>query len=243
MSDPASTTQWRALAAGGAAFLALAVYFLWRDLDLPRELVLLAATLLAGTASLLGRPRRWPLVAPAALMGAAAVAGLWFLAEKGPAVLPALAVALGTSAAAVVRGERGDLGSAGALAHRLRWYGLGVALIAASSAFYFHFLTTGVAVDSVARRLIPTVVWLALGLALFIAGRLRAQPAMHVGLGLVAIAVSKAVVYDTTHLHGSLRVVVLASVGVLLLFAASVVRRSPQSSPRPVLAPGGKGAV
>jgi len=79
-------------------------------------------------------------------------------------------------------------------------------------------------VESVARRLVPTLLWLALGLVLFIAGRARTRAAAHVGLGLIAVALTKAVTYDTTHLQGGLRVAVLAAVGGLLLFAARGVR-------------------
>jgi hypothetical protein len=220
----------RLLLVGGAAFIALAGFFLWRDLDLPRELMLLAAAVVAGGAAALGLPRRWPALAPAAQLATTAGGALWFLADKRPSLLPALAVAAAASLVTVVRSEAGALG-AGPLPHRIRWYGLGAALLAASWGLYFHFFTTGVAADSVARRLIPTLVWLALGLALFIAGR-RRSPAGQVGLGLTAIALVKAAAYDTTHLAGGLRVTVLAAVGALLLFAAGVLdRRRPGAPP------------
>jgi hypothetical protein len=239
MSEPETKRDSSVLALGGAAFLALAAFFLWRDLELPRELVVLAAVVIAGTATVLGRPRRWPVLAPAALLAATAAAGLWFLGDKRPALLPALAAALVAAVAAVLRTEgRAELPrpapvdplhrhplTSEALAARLRWYGLGAALLAATSAFYFHFLTSGVAADSVVRRLVPTVFWLALGLALFIAGERRSRDAAHVGLALVAVALGKAVAYDTTHLAGGPRVAVLALVGGLLLFAAQIARR------------------
>ena len=58
-----------------------------------------------------------------------------------------------------------------------------------------------------ARRLVPTIVWLAVGLALFVAARSRgARAAVEVGGGLVAVALLKAIAYDTVHLGGLPRV-------------------------------------
>jgi hypothetical protein len=220
--------------AAGAAFLVLALLFLWRDLNLPREHLMLVATVTAGLGAVLGRPRRWPALAPAALLATTVGSGLWYLAAKPAALLPALVVGLAAAALAVLRGFPGPTPAA-ARAHALRWYTLGAALLASTWALYFHFLTMGV--ESVGRRLVPTLVWLALGLVLFVAGRLRASAAAHVGLGLVLIALTKAIAYDTTHLHGGLRVAVLAAAGALLLFGARGLRAG-DAPARP--APAGK---
>jgi hypothetical protein len=222
MNDAKTTRDAKALAAGGALFLAMGGFFLWRDLALPRELLMLVTTIAAGAAAVLKVPRQWPVAAPAALLATTVAAGSWFLGDKSAALLPSLALALAAATAAVMRAARpGEP----ALAHDLRWYGLGVALLASTSAFYFHFLTVGVAADSVARRLIPTVAWLAVGLALYIAGRRRAPAVTRVGLGLMGVALCKAVVYDTTHLAGGLRTLVLTAVGAMLLFGAAAIRR------------------
>jgi hypothetical protein len=220
--DPTTTRKESTLfAAAGAAFLGLALLFLWRDLDLPRELLMLAAAVATGLGTVLARPRRWAVAAPAALLGTTIATGLWFLAEKPAALLPALVVALAASAIAVLRGPAGQTPAA-RIAYQVTWYALGAALLACTWAFYFHFMTVGV--ESAARRLVPTLLWLALGIGLFIAGRGRTRAAAHVGFGLIAVALTKAVTYDTTHLHGGLRVAVLAAVGGLLLFAARGVR-------------------
>jgi uncharacterized membrane protein len=76
-----------------------------------------------------------------------------------------------------------------------------------------------------ARRLIPTLAWLALGLAFFIGGKGRVPAAVHVGLGFIAVAVGKAALYDTGHLHGYLRIGALGAVGVLLLVGGRLVGR------------------
>src|SRR5438874_68718 len=74
--DTTTTTskQSTVLAGAGALFLILAGFFLWRDLSLPRELVVTVAALFAGTATALQWPKRWPILAPVALILTVAVA-------------------------------------------------------------------------------------------------------------------------------------------------------------------------
>src|SRR5689334_3759623 len=103
--EPLRLREPAALAAGGAAFLLLAGIFLWRDLALPRELVMLAAVALAAAAAVLDRPRALPALGPAALLAGTVAAGAWYAAERVPGVLPALGVALVGAAAAVARAE------------------------------------------------------------------------------------------------------------------------------------------
>ena len=223
--DTTTTTskQSTVLAGAGALFLILAGFFLWRDLSLPRELEVTVAALFAGTATALQWPKRWPILAPVALILTVAVAGCWFTAQKQAALLPPLGIAVVTAAAAVLRSEHTGERK---LADRLIWYAFGAALLAGSWALYFHFFTAGFAADWVARRLIPTVAWLAMGLAFFIGGHRhagRVPAAVHVGIGFIAVAMGKAALYDTSHLHGYLRIGVLAAVGALLVFGARVL--------------------
>ena len=105
----------------------------------------------------------------------------------------------------------------------LTWYAAGTAFLVASAALYFHFLTLGVADESLARRLIPTIGWLAIGLALLIAARSRTSAPGRVGIGFIAVAAIKALAYDSTHLQGPLRVTVFAAVGALLLVGARLI--------------------
>jgi uncharacterized membrane protein len=141
----------------------------------------------------------------------------WFTLQKQPTLLPPLLIALVTGGAAVLRSLHDGEDR---LADRLVWYAFGAALLAVTWGLYFHFFTAGFAADWVARRMIPTVAWLGLGLAFFIGGRNRRPAAAHVGLGLIAVALGKAAFYDTSHLHGTMRIVVLAAVGLLLVFGA-----------------------
>jgi hypothetical protein len=221
MERIARQSTW--LTVGGGLFLALAAFFLWRDLELPREMMLTVAALGAGAATVLRWPRPWPALAPAALMLATVTAALWFTAEKQAGLLPPLVVAVVAGLAGVVRAEREGRRE---LVDRLTWYAFGTALLAATWALYFHVFTAGFAADLVVRRLVPTLGWLAIGLAFFIGGRGRVPAAVHVGLGFIAFAIGKAAFYDTTHLHGGTRVLMLAAVGLLLLFGGRVLGRS-----------------
>lgn len=212
---------------GGIGFLGLATGFLWRDLALPAAALMLVAAALSVVATAFRLPRRFPLAAPASVLVTALAGGGWFLADKDPLLLPALATVLVASLVGVIQIERADDWPASPLPGRLAWIGAGAAFLVASWAFYFHFLTVGIAADSVARRLIPTIVWLAVGLALFVAGAgRRERPPVQVGAALVAVALVKAIAYDTTHLGGPLRVAMLGAVGALLLTGGQTLARA-----------------
>ncbi|HLK89074.1 MAG TPA: hypothetical protein VKZ18_04215 [Polyangia bacterium] len=225
--DPKRIDDSTWLKLGGAGFLALSAGFLWRDLTLPPAALMLVAAGLATLATLFRLPRRWPLVAPAAVLLTALAGGGWFLADKNPLLLPALGTALVAGIVGVVQVEHAEAWPGSALPGRVAWYAAGAAFLVATWAFYFHFLTTGIAADSVARRLVPTIVWLAVGLGLFVAGGGRGQRAsVQVGGALAGLALAKAVAYDTTHLSGPLRVAVLGAVGALLLTGGQTLARA-----------------
>ncbi|HMF43056.1 MAG TPA: hypothetical protein VKQ32_20425 [Polyangia bacterium] len=226
MNDVTSKSSSPILAAGGAGFLVLAAVFLVRDLALPPETLLGAAAVLAVVLALLRPPRRLPWIGPAALLAVAVVGGGWFLAVASPALLPGLGVvAVGSIASVAMHERRAAQAPSSDLARRLAWYAAGAAFLVASGAFYVHFFTLGFADESPARRLIPTISWLAIGLALWIAAPNRDAAPGRVAIGFVAIAVLKALVYDSTHLQGPLRVTVFAAVGALLLAGARIIAR------------------
>jgi len=223
MNELANKNSSSVLAVCGTGFLALATVFLVRDLALPTETLLAVAALLASIAAVLGRPRRWPWVAPAALLGAAVAGGGWYAAITSPALLPGLALTAAGAIAALVLHERRAAAPDATAADGLFWYAAGTAFLVASAAFYFHFFTLGAADESAARRLIPTIGWLAIGLALMIAARSRTSPPGRVGVAFIVVALAKALVYDSTHLQGPLRVTAFAAVGALLLASARLV--------------------
>jgi len=217
-----TTKHSTALAGAGAAFLILAGFFLWRDLSLPHELVMTVLALASGAAATLRWPRRWPMVAPALLIAVTVASTGWFTLEKQTSLLPPLLIALATGGAALLRSlHHGE----DRLADRLSWYAFGAALLAATWGVYFHFFTAGFAADWVARRMIPTVAWLGMGLGFLVLGNRRPAPT-HVGLGFIGVALAKAAFYDTSHLQGGLRIAVLGAVGLLLVLGARLVGRS-----------------
>jgi hypothetical protein len=250
MNDVAHKSPSTMLAAGGAGFLALAGYFLVRDLALPPEIILTAAALLASVAAVLRWPRRFPAVGPGALLALALIAGAWYAVMTSPLLLPALALtAIGSIAAVALHGRASAAASAKA-AGALTWYAAGTSFVVVTAALSFHFLTAGTGEESLAPRLIPTIAWLAAGLALLIAARRpldlgtlkgsrtprgdapRAELAGssrdsstpgQVGMALAGIALVKALAYDSVRLQGALRVTMFAAVGALLLAGARLV--------------------
>jgi hypothetical protein len=208
---------------GGIALLGLAAVFLWNDLALKPELLLTVGALVAGGA-LLWAPKRW---AAAALLGGAVMGGGWYAATRADALLPGLALVFAASVASVV------LAGDDAWARRLGWAAVTAAGLAASWALYFRFLTVGVAADEVARRLVLTLAWLVAGVVIVVGTRrprsetqltARMSPARTSGMTFAGAAFAKALVYDTTHLAGPLRVVVLAAAGALLLVGGALLR-------------------
>lgn len=225
----ATTTKWdvKVLGGVGGGLLLLAVVFLWRDLQVPRELLLAVAAAGAAALAFLHVPHTRGLAGPIAVLTCAVAGGLWYAATKQELLLVGLGLTLAVAAVTVLRSRA----QAGAGADRVRdvlvWYGLTAAAIAASWGFYFHFLTLGIAEDNVARRLVLTLGWLVAGVALVLIARQKDAPVMRdAGFAFVAIAVGKALLYDTVNLHGSLRVVGLAAAGALMVGAAWLSSRA-----------------
>ncbi len=210
----------------GGGLLALALIFLWRDLGLPHQLVMLVPVALGATATWFSWPRGWPWAGPAMLCAAVAGTGVWFLAEKTAVLLlpSAAASVVGVICLVFVVRSRAALSDE---AFRLVWYAVGAATWLLSWQAYLQFGTLDIFAETVARRMVPTFFWMASGLGLFIAAsRRHLVPAVHVALALVTLAIGKALVYDTSHLSGTLRVVTLAGAGILMLFASHMARTS-----------------
>lgn len=210
------------LGAAGVLLLGLAVFFLWQDLHLePAYLVTLMAAL--GLAASLA-PRR-PGVARVGLWLlslSGVVGGVWYALARSGSLLPGLCIAaVGMVVAAAISYPRVRLGDRAVAP--LVFFGLAVTVLASTWAVYFHLFTLGIAADSVSRRLVLTLVWIGIGVALVVLGGRREEGAMRAaGYLFVAAAVSKAVGYDTTHLHGTLRVLLLGGAGAALLGGAAL---------------------
>jgi uncharacterized membrane protein len=227
-------TKWdvRVLAGVGAGLMGLAGVFLWRELQVPHELLLAVAAVLASAVALAEVPRHRPLAGPIALLLTGLVGGLWYAAVKSGLLLPGLGLTVLAAAFTVARTWRRSEAREDKLQAVLLWYGLTAAVLATSWAFYFHFFTLGFAADDIGRRVVLTLAWLVSGVGLVVYGRQRGESVIRdAGFAFVALAVGKALVYDTTHLSGMLRVAGLAGAGALLLGGAWLsTLRQPRSA-------------
>ena len=227
-------TKWdvRAMGVAGAGLLGLAGVFLWRELQVPHELLLALAAVVAAGVALARVPEQRPLAGPIALLVTGLGGGLWYAATKSGLLLPGLGVVVLASGLTVARNWGRSETRADPLQAVLLWYGLTAAVLAASWAFYFHFFTLGFAADDVGRRLVLTLGWLGAGVALVVSGRARDESVIRdAGFAFIGVALAKAFLYDTTHLSGTPRIVCLAAAGVLLLGGAWLAApRAPRSA-------------
>lgn len=218
------------LGGAGAALLALAGVFGWRELHLEPAFLLSVGS---GAGLVLSSVmKRRPLVDGGLLItwGCGALGGLWFAAARTPALLPGLALALLSSLVFLFLGYPRARAQQAVRSVALGFAGLVVTVLSASWSLYFHFLTAGVAADSVARRLVLTVVWALLGVVLVVtSSRLREAAMRYAGYVLVLAATCKALLYDTTHLGGGLRVLVLLAAGAVLIGGA-LLSKAPAST-------------
>ncbi|MGA9523066.1 MAG: DUF2339 domain-containing protein [Myxococcaceae bacterium] len=224
----------KVLTVAGAALLALAGVFLWRELQMPAAAVLAVAAVLAAGLAQARIPRARPIAGPIALLGVSVGGALWYFTRFDPLLLWGLGVAVLASAFTVYRMHRPARDAEDRLQLALLWYGVTVSALFASAAFYFQFLTIGYAHDEIARRLVLSIVWLAVGLVLVFNGHQRRERVIRdAGFGFVGAALLKVVLYDTTHLHGTLRIAGLAAAGMLLLLGAWVTSRRTAAVGRP----------
>ncbi|WP_224368832.1 DUF2339 domain-containing protein [Hyalangium versicolor] len=228
-----SATKWdvRVMAIAGAGLLGLAGVFLWRDLQVPMEMLLALGAVGAAALAFIGVPKERPLVGAIAVLACSLLGGAWYAATKSSMLLVGLAVTLAAALLSVWRSRQVE-GEPDRLQSFLTWYGLTSAAIAASWAFYFHFLTMGFAEDDVGRRVVLTLGWLVTGVLMVLHGRKRGEGVIRdAGFAFIAISLGKALVYDTTHLSGTLRVAGLAVAGLLMLGGAWLsTRTSPRSA-------------
>lgn len=217
----------------GGALLALAAVFLWRDLHVPAEALLIVAACVTLALAFLSVPRGGLLVFPIAVLATSVTGGLWYAATKQPLLLVGLALTLITSVVMLPRTQRNSDTTLERVRDVLVWFGFTAATIAATWAFYFHFLTLGVAEDHIARRLVLTLGWLVIGVVMVFLGRKRSIPVIRdAGFCFVAISVGKTLLYDTANLDGTLRVAGLAAAGVLMLGTAWLSARSTPANTR-----------
>jgi len=222
----------RVLHIAGLGLLALAAVFGWQELELQGVLVAVVASGIATivSAQKLEGAMRW--VAPALLLVTAIISAMAWVALKLPLLLLGVVLPVMGAVWVAIRLLRTRTPvAAGPMELPLRvpefltWQTLGVGLMAITGGAYFHLLT--MQVDDIARRLVLTLVWTLLGLGAVVLGRKTNDTAPRdAGFVVLAAAIVKATMYDTTHLFGGLRIGVLVAVGALLLLGSFVLNRS-----------------
>lgn len=211
------------LGGAGALLLGLAGVFGWRELQVdPAYLLTIVAT--AGlVASSLDKKKLATRAGLITLLLCAALGGAWYATVRSAALLPGLLVAACGGLLFLGRGYPRARYLRDLPTLSLGFGVLVVTTLVASWAGYFHFLTAGVAADAVARRLVLTLLWVAAGVALVVFGGKQRELAMrNAGYVFVVAAIGKALLYDTTHLGGGLRVLVLLAAGGCLLGGAAL---------------------
>ena len=226
----AEKVESKVMGVAGAGLMVLAAYFLWHELQVPVEVLLVLGAGLAAASAVVLRKLNVQLVGPALLLGATGLGALWYGATREPLLLVGLLVAFGASVVLAVLERRAQLVQSGvARWHRLlSWHGVAVAGLVTSLAIYFQiFDASDLSLQGfVARRAILSLGWLLAGVGLVLFGRSRrATEVRDAGFLVLAAAVAKLLLYDTTHLDGLLRVGALAVAGVVLLGSAAAVRR------------------
>jgi len=220
-------------AAAAVGLFAMAGVFGWRELGLGWQPVVLAMAVVAGALAVLGRglvggAGSWVLLATT-VVGAAG-----YVATRSDELLAGLvAAAIASGAAATARAQRPDGARGETGERRALWASVVVGALAASWALYFRLFTIGFAEETVARRLVLTLGWLAAGVVTVVLARDGAgerRGVREAGYVFVLAAIAKVVAYDTTHLHGALRIAALAGSGTLLAVGAALVGRARRPS-------------
>lgn len=218
------TVDWRVLAAAGTGMLVLAAAFLWNDLQVQPELIVVAASLI-GAGVALSTKDRVPLLGPGALIVCTTAGGAWFALGRSPLLLIGLSAAWVASLLGVLHGSREPDSRADRLHNVLLWHGFVLATVVSTSGFYFQFLTLGMP-DVIGRKVVLTLVWLVAGLMLLVAAHRKQQKVVRdAAFAFVALAVAKALFLDSVQLSGLLRVSEFAVAGGLLWTGAWAVAR------------------
>jgi hypothetical protein len=210
----------KGLLAAGGAFLLVAAAFLWRELALRPELVLAPVALVA-TAASLGFRRVGAIGGSIALGCCTLVGAVWYLGSTSLWLLPGLVVCFSGMAVLAVMSLRRNAPESERL---VAWLVFAITGLVTSGAIYFQFFT--LADTDIVRRIFITLGWLAAGLVLLFVGRyLKEQSIRLAGLSWIATAVLKGLLYDSSHLNGTLRIAGFFAAGCLLVLSGLLVSR------------------
>ncbi len=226
----AKKVEPQVLAVTGGGLLVISGFLLWHELAVQAEVLMVVAAGVAAVMALMLSRAKVQLVGPATLLGATAAGALWYGINREPLLLLGLGLIFAASlGAAIWDRARPEVESSVGRWHRLlSWQGVALAGLGLSFAVYFHIFDGSDLGfhDFLARRSILSLTWLMAGVALVLFGRSRrANEIRDAGFLVLAAAVGKLVLYDTTHLSGWLRIGTLAAAGVALMGASVVARR------------------
>lgn len=221
----------RTLGGLGFAFLAIAIFLIVREFSVGFGYS--AAVILAATAVALPRLKQQARTIGALAFSAFGLSTpiVFLVAEREPHMLVGISAFCATSAFLVYATRAAWQSFDTAVPERkwanveniTLWAALTVSSLALAWATYFWFLSP-LGDAFLARRLVFTVALVATGLVLAMRSHRTPLPFVGMsGLSVLGTGVAKALLYDTTHLTGVLRIAVFAACGLLLVIAAKVV--------------------
>jgi hypothetical protein len=237
-ADRGFVVDSRVMYAVGFAFVLIAAILTVRELDLKVGWLvsLLLLALAAGSEFLKGFVKAGTLLL-FALVGLATPTCFFLLTKTGPherdlAFYVGSVVFFGLSTYLVLRTRNTwsqfDLRISEKHALNLEsavvWFALIASSLACSWTTYFNFLTTHD--ELIERRLAFTLFLIVVGVVSSVFGRKSPLPFLGIlGLTFMVAGVAKALAYDTTHLHGFLRIGVFAGGGAMLLLGGALLTK------------------
>jgi hypothetical protein len=212
----------------GALLLAIAGFFGWQELHVQTEMlmVLAAATVAAGAWFASGK--RVEALGPLMLLATGVIAGSWYGATKEPVLIAGMGIVFAAALAQAI--WTGRLHPKLSKVHRMvSWHTVAATGLFASFAAYFQLFDGNEGHDFhtfLARRAVLTLSWLLSGVAMVLLGRKRLLPEVRdAGFLILAAAVGKLLLYDSTHLDGGLRIGTLVVGGITLVVASQLARK------------------
>jgi hypothetical protein len=211
----------------------LAFSFSFRDLALPPEYLIVGLAALAFGGSLWRRSLLGERIATLLVPLAALGGGAWYALAPGRALVAGVLLAGAAGLVHTALHYRRALAEGRTREAGQMWVGFVVAAAVASWVAYHQVFTLWLFAETPLRRLVLTLGWLGAGLVGMVAGLHRGErPLRDGGALLVALAVGKALAYDTTHLQGWARVALCGAAGLALLAGARLSRDGAAPDPR-----------
>lgn len=215
------------LGIGGAILLALAGFFLWRQLSLASEVLAVAGSALAAAGAWLAHKKDKGGVGPIVLGVAGLACGGWYAMTKEPVVLIGLGISFVVSLVLTLASQK-KFANLEAKAHRtLSWFATAITGLAASfGTYFFVFDASETSLNGfIARRALLTLAWLISGTAMVVFGSKRAANEVRdAGYLVLGTSMVKMLLYDVPNDDNVVRIVALAIGGAVLMGASQLAR-------------------